>query len=175
MKRAKRYNIIIYTSLLLAIILLALGGRDYLKDKSNGSTTQEEIVETEEPVEKEERKEEKVEEPEELKEVDKLSVIKKYLDSVQDQIKKDKKITAKMISSWGDYTIDDIEFQREITTKYYEYKVNIIIPNLDAKYPGKKNEKLSTKEYIVLTMYFDIADSERVNGFIVKNIDLIEE
>lgn len=174
MKRAKRYNIIIYTSLILAIILLALGGRDYLKDKNNGSNV-EEVVDTSEPVKKEERKEEKVEEPEELKDIDKHSVIKKYLDSVQDQIKKDKKITAKMISSWGDYTIEDIEFQREITTKYYEYKANIVIPKLDAKYPGKKNEKLSTKEYIVLTMYFDIADSERANGFIVKNIDLIEE
>ena len=173
MKRAKRYNIIIYTCLILAIILLALGGRDYLKDKNNGTT--EDIAEVEEPIKKEERKDEKVEEPDYLKDVDKYSIIKKYLDSIQDQIKKDKKITAKMVSSWGDYTIEDIEFQREITTKYYEYKANIVIPKVDAKYPGKKNEKLSNDEHIVLTMYFDIADSERSNGFIVKNIDLIEE
>ena len=63
----------------------------------------------------------------------------------------------------------------EVTTKYYEYKVNIIIPAKDAKIPGKKNEKLSTEEYIVISLYFDIADSERSNGYIVKNIDLIEE
>ena len=176
MKRAKRYNIIIYTSLILAMILLALGGRDYLKDLKNGTNTENTIENNEEaePIERTETGK-KVEEPEDLREVDKESVIKKYLDSVLDQIKKDKKITYNMIKTWGDYQISDIEYQREITTKYYEYKANIMIPNKDAKIPGKKNEKLSTEEYIVITLYFDIADSERANGFIVKNIDLVNK
>ncbi len=174
MKRAKKYNIIIYTSLLLAIILLALGGKDYLKDKQDDTTKEVETLEDEETIERIDSDEE-VEVPEYLKNVDIESVIKKHLDSIADQIKKDKKITYNMINTWGDYSIEDIEFRREITTKYYEYRVNILIPNKDAKIPGKKNEKLSTEEYIVIRLYFDIADSERSNGFIVKNIDIIDK
>lgn len=175
MKKAKRYNLIIYTSLILAIVLLALGGRDYLKDKKteNEVDTTKETTEVDEPIERPETTE-PVEEPEELQKVDMEGVIKKYLDSLQDQIQKSKVITYSMIKTWGDYSIGEIEYKREITTKYYEYQVNIMIPNKDAKIPGKKNEKLSTEEYIVVSLYFDIADSERYNGYIVKNIDIIE-
>ena len=56
-----------------------------------------------------------------------------------------------------------------------EYKVDIKIPKKDAKLPGEKNKELSTKDYIVLSLYFDIAESERVNGYIVKNVDVIKE
>lgn len=175
MKRSKKYNIIIYTSLILAIILLALGGKDYLKEQKTGNKVQTEnqSSETGETIERTDNGE-KAEEPEELKNVDIEGVIKKYLDSILDQIQKDKTITYNMIKTWGDYSISEIEYRREITAKYYEYKVNIMIPNKDAKIPGKKNEKLSTDEFIVISLFFDIADSQRVNGFIVKNIDKIE-
>ena len=175
MKRAKKYNIIIYSSLLLAAILLALGGRDYLK--SQGETTGQAELEEGNYEEKIERVEpaKKEPEPEKLQSVDKESVIKKYLDSILDQIKKDKTITYKMIKTWGKYEIGDIEYQRTITTNYYEYKVNIIIPKDDPKLPCEKNEELSSEGYTVITLYFDIVDSERVNGYIVKNIDIIEE
>ncbi len=177
MKRAKKYNLIIYTSLILAIALLALGARDYLKEKKEENKTMSEVETTndEEEIIDRTEPEEKVEEPDYLKEADIEGIIKKHLDSIADQIKKDKKITYNMINTWGDYTIGEVEYRREITTKYYEYKVNIVIPNKDAKIPGKKNEKLSTEDYIVISLYFDIANSERSNGYIVKNIDLIEE
>ena len=175
MKRAKKYNIIIYSSLLLAAILLVLGGRDYLKSQgeTNGQveleeSSEDEKIERVEPAKKEP-------EPAELQSVDKASVIKKYLDSILDQIKKDKTITYKMIKTWGKYEIGEIEYQRTITTNYYEYKVDIIIPKADPKLPCPKNKELSTKESTVLTLYFDIVDSERANGYIVKNIDIIEE
>lgn len=175
MKRTKKYNIIIYTSLILAIALLAFGARDYLKSEKEEKNTMSEVETTNDEEIDRTEPEERIEEPDYLKEVDIEGIIKKHLDSIADQIKKDKIITYNMINTWGDYSIGEVEYRREITTKYYEYKVNIIIPAKDAKIPGKKNEKLSTEEYIVISLYFDIADSERSNGYIVKNIDLIEE
>lgn len=177
MKRAKKYNIIIYTSLSLAIVLLLLGGRDYFVSLSE--TPQEEVVNEVEKKPDIKRNDTsanaKTEEPLELQGVDKVGVVTKYLDSILDQIHKDDIITYKMIKTWGAYEVGDIEFQREITSNYYEYIVNINIPKMDAKLPSDKNEKLSTEQYIVLSLYFDLAESERVNGYIVKNVDIIEE
>lgn len=174
MKKSKEYNIIIYTCLLLAIILLVLGGRDYLKDLNK--PTQEEIIEPEGSQNEVERPEDvkKEKEPEDLQKVDKEGVIKKYLDSLYDQIKKDKKIPYKIIKTWGKYSVGEIEYQRKITSNYYEYKVNINIPNKNAKLPCPANEELSTEEYTVITIYVDIVESDRQKGYIVKNIDLIE-
>jgi len=175
MKKTRKYNIIIYSCLLLAVILLILGGIDYLKNEEpsvsqepeiNEPTGEEEVERKEEPVTKE---------PQELIDADKEGAIKKYIDSLVDQIAKSKKLPYKMVKTWGDYSIGEIEYQRKITSRYYEYKVNVIIPNLDAKLPSKKNEKLSTDKYLVLTMYFDIVDSEKQNGLYVKNVDIIEE
>ena len=174
MKKSKEYNIIIYTCLLLAIVLLVLGGRDYLKDLNN--PTKEEIIEPEGSQEEIERPDntKKEKEPEELQSVDKAGVVKKYLDSLVDQIIKDKKIPYKTIKTWGKYSVGEVEYQRKITSNYYEYKVNINIPNKNAKLPCPKNEELSTEEYTVITIYVDIAESERQKGYIIKNIDLIE-
>ncbi len=174
MKKTRKYNIIIYGCLLVAVILLALGGIDYLKGKEPSVSQEPEAqVPTEEdPIERKDEPKDK--EPEELVNADKEGVIKKYLDSLVDQIEKSKKLPYKMVKTWGDYSIGEIEYQRKITARYYEYKVNIVIPNLDAKLPSKKNEKLSTDKYLVLTMYFDIIDSEKQNGLYVKNVDIIE-
>jgi len=174
MKKSKEYNIIIYTCLLLAIILLVLGGRDYLKDLNK--PTQEEVVEQDNSPSEITRPEETKNEPEpaELQPVDKVGVIKKYLDSLYDQIKKDKKIPYSTIKTWGKYSVGEVEYQRKITSNYYEYKVNINIPNKNAKLPCPKNEELSSEENTVITIYVDIVESDRQKGFIVKNIDLIE-
>ena len=178
MKRTKKYNLIIYTCLLLAAVLLILGGRGYLKEQQEG-TVIDEIINT--PDKKEENKIEEIPtekeiEPEELQKVDKVGVIKKYLDSIAEHIyKKEKVITYKIIKTWGDYELGEVEYQRKITTNYYEYKVNINIPKQNAKLPCPKNEELSNEEFVVITLYFDIIESERVNGYIVKNVDIIEE
>ena len=46
MKRTKKYNIIIYTSLILAIALLAFGARDYLKSEKEEKNTMSEVETT---------------------------------------------------------------------------------------------------------------------------------
>ena len=173
MKKASKYNLIIYGSLFLALICLLLGGRDYLKDLDK-DPTQRNIEEAEEYiVERTGDIDEK--EPEELKNGDKASIIQKYFDSIIDQVQADDLLTLKMIKSWGSYEITNITYQREIVTNYYEYIVDIKIPNLDAELPSGKNEEASTEEYIVLTLYIDIIKSDIRNGYVVKNIDAFNE
>ena len=175
MKKSKKYDMIIYGSLILAVILLLLGGGDYLlSEKENKSDN---IIQSSENKQVIERNEDapKGEEPEELQAIDKKNIVRKYLDSILDQIQKDETLTYKMVRTWGKFEVLKVEYQREISSSYYEYKVDIKIPKKDAKLPGEKNKELSTKDYIVLSLYFDIAESERVNGYIVKNVDVIKE
>lgn len=166
MKKNKKYDIIIYGSLIGAIICIILGYSDYLytlKDKGISFSKKETNI-VEETT--------KEEEPENLHNIDKNSIVKKYLDSILDQIVTDDLISFDMINTWDNYEVLSTSYEREIVESYYSYLVDIKISNMNAFLPTSKNKELSTEEYLVITLRFNIAYSASKNGFIVKSIDI---
>ena len=170
MKKNKKYDIIIYGCLVGAFIFILLGYWDNLKDlKEDGLSFSLKNQETEENSSTEQKEYDL--EPNELVNADKNGIIKKYLDSLLDRIDVDPLISYNMINTWEEYEILNIEYDRKIAENYYAYIVDIKISNKDAVIPTNKNEKLSTNEYLVVTLNVNIAYSELKNGFIVKKID----
>ncbi|MGN1371058.1 MAG: hypothetical protein ACI4XM_02095 [Candidatus Coprovivens sp.] len=170
MKKNKKYDIIIYSCLVGAFIFILLGYWDNLKDlKEDGLSFSLKNQETEENSSTEQKEYDL--EPKELVNADKNGIIKKYLDSLLDRIDVDPLISYNMINTWEEYEILNIEYDRKIAENYYAYIVDIKISNKDAVIPTNKNEKISTNEYIVITLNVNIAYSELKNGFIVKKID----
>ncbi len=165
----KKYDIIIYSSLVLALMFIVLGYWDNLKDLKNEGISfslKEEKTEnkTEEP---------KDTEPNELIKVDKKDLVKKYLDSLLDQIQTDTLITYDIISSWGKYEVLNINYNRKIADNYYSYIVDLKISNKSNSIAV--NKKLSTKEYDVITLNVNIAYSITSKCYIVKKIDIPAE
>ncbi len=156
MKKAKKYNIIIYSTLTLGILLLVIGGVQFFKNPDNNKTketTEEKVLE---------------QEPEEMKAVDKESIIHNYLTELVNQNKVDDLINYDSIKTWQTFRLGNVEFQRTIAFNYYEYKVDIIIENPEAILPVEKNKELSNQDIQVITVRVDLfKDSE----IIVKNID----
>lgn len=175
-KKINKYDIIIYSCLLAAIICLILGGKDYFKTLDEETTIKDEVKSAikeinsnEEDIPTDTNTGEP--EPEKLANFDKFSIVQKYLDSILDQIVKDNLISYKMIKSWDEYSVLNMRYSKEITTKYYEYIVDIKISNKKANLPTEENSELSTDEYSVITLKFYIQDSYERNGFIVKKVD----
>lgn len=170
MKKNKKYDIIIYTSLLGAIFFIVLGSMDHIKDfKEEGISFSK--TETKEQKNDEVEEVDPNTEPLELQNEDKNILVKKYIDSVLDQIEFDSLIDYKMVESWGNYEILSTTYEKEIAEDYYSYYTNIKISNLDAILPVEKNEELSTKDYIVITIKANILNSEERNGLFVKKLD----
>lgn len=175
-RKINKYDIVIYSCLILAIICLLLGGKDYLNSLENESTVQEEVKSAiksingaEEGISTENSTGNP--EPEELVNFDKKSLVQKYVDSIIDQILEDKVITYAMVNSWGEYEIVNVEYDHEVTENYYAYKADIKIANKKGLIPGKLNEELSTEENPVLRVNVYIEYSTRQNGYIVKYMD----
>ncbi len=158
MNKVKKYNIIIYSTLFLGILLLIVGGVYFLNNPeesySSKNTTKE--LYTNEP------------EPEEMVAVDKAEIINNYLNELTNQSKVDDLINYDSIKTWENFHVGKIEFQRTIAFDYYEYKVDIVIDNPNATIPVEKNYSLSTEESQVITVLVDILKNEEI---IVKNID----
>lgn len=163
MKKFNKYDIIIYSCLILAIVSLVLGGRDYFNSLQEESTIKEEVnaaikninPEEEEVVVKEEK------EPTILKDIDKKTLLLNYLSNLN---KQSKIITSDMVKTWGNYEINDITYKREVAKNYYQYIVNIKISNPKGTIPGKLNEEKTTKENPVLI----------VNAYLIYNPDTKE-
>lgn len=170
----KKYDIIIYSCLAGALVFICLGYWDNLKDLKDENLSFS-IKEKNTQEEKAEEKKELDLEPKELINADKNGIIKKYLDSLLDQINVDVLITYDMIYSWDNYEILNITYDRKIADNYYAYVVDIKIDNKDAILPTNKNEKLSTKDYIVVTLNVNITYSTVKNGYLVKKIDIPTE
>lgn len=169
MKKNKKYDIIIYGSLVLAFIFVCLSYWDNIvnpTDKSLSYSLKDES--TEETTEYEETDSE----PTELVDFDKKGIVQKYLDSVLDRITTDTIISYEMITSWDTYEVLDMKYERKIAEDYYAYTVDIKINNLEANIPTNKNEELSTEEYLVVTLNANIIYSESQNGYLVKKIDI---
>ena len=157
MKKINKYDLIIFSCLFLAIICLVIGIKDYmvnLEEKSNikneltsalnsiNSNDNEEVIKNEK-------------EPSNVKEVDKKTLINNYLNAIKSQIVINNDIDYKMINSWGNYSIDNIIYIREVTDDYYQYNIQI---------------KTTTKEIIDANVYIYYAPNQ--NSYTIKLIEL---
>lgn len=176
-RKINKYDIVIYSCLILAIICLLLGGRDYFNSLENESTVKDEVKSAIKSINGAEEgistsNDTGKPEPEELINFDKKSLVQKYVDSIIDQILEDEVITYAMVNSWGDYEIVNVEYDHEVTDNYYAYKADIKISNKKGLIPGDLNEELSTEENPVLKVNVYIEYSSRHNGYIVKYMDV---
>lgn len=166
MKKNKKYDIIIYGSLIGAIICIIFGYGDslyILKDTSISFSKKEETNILEDTI---------IEEPSIMQSIDKKSIIKEYLYSINDQIIIDDVISFDMINSWDTYEVLNTTYDGEILESYYSYLVDIKISNKNATLPTSKNKSLSTNKYIVITLKFNIAYNKTTNNYLVKSIDI---
>lgn len=166
MKKNKKYDIIIYGSLIGAIICIIFGYGDslyILKDTSISFSKKEETNILEDTI---------IEEPSIMQSIDKKSIIKEYLYSINDQIIIDDVISFDMINSWDTYEVLNTTYDGEILESYYSYLVDIKISNKNATLPTSKNKSLSTNKYIVITLNFNIAYNKTTNNYLVKSIDI---
>ena len=172
-KKILVYDIFIYTTLILAISILALGGLSYfyslqeksnLKNELNGAIKElkgeEEVIQIKET------------EPDLMKEVNKEIIIEDYLNKVYDQTIKDDIITDDIIKTWEKYEVINVKYNRNISDNYYSYIVDIKIANLKAKLPTTKNLNLSTDEYIVVSLCANISHSIENNTYSVKSFNI---
>ena len=162
----KKENIIIYGSLVAAIICLIYAGVDYYRDLNDSVKVKDEIKEafkemTNNDTDNTKNAQVPEVEPSILQKTDKKAIIIDRLNDIKNRKSEDDMFTYKMIRSWGNYEILDITYQKEVIEDYFMYSVNIKIPNMDASIPDIKNEELSTDNYIVITF----------KTFIIKNND----
>ena len=172
-KRSKRYDIIIYISLILAFICVMISIMDNNSESFSKETTP---TETEEPIQKPTSDATNLDElntiePVELQNTDKKSIIKKYLDEIMDRVIKDDVIPYNMIKTWKTYDILNISYERQIIEYYYSYKVDLKLTGNNIIIPAGKNEELSTQDYTVITLRFNILKSGKQNGYVVKAIE----
>lgn len=157
MKKAKKYNIIIYSTLSLGILFLVIGGVQFFKNPEESYSAK--VEETKRVIE---------EEPAEMVDVDKASIIHNYLNQLLEETINDDLISYDSIKTWLNFRVGEIEFQRTIAFNYFEYKVDIIIQNNEAILPVEKNLELSNEELQVITLLVDLYKTDEI---IVKNID----
>ncbi len=174
-KRINKYDIIIYISLIFAIVCIGIaikGYYDSLEEKNPLSNEIKEAVKEMKPVEEEEENPE-ITEPSNMLEVDKEEIINNDFNSVIDKHLNKYIVTRDMLLTWGAYHIKDIEYVKTITENYYCYKVSIDIPNIDASIPTNINEDESSDEIINISLYIDIAYNPTKDQYSVKEIEQI--
>ncbi len=165
MKKNKKYDIIIYGSLIGAIICIIFGYGDYiysLKDATISFSKKEPSI-SEDTI---------IEEPSIMQSIDKKTLFNEYLYSINDQIIIDDVISFDMLNSWDNYEVLSITYDGEILESYYSYLVDIKISNKNATLPTGKNKRLSTNNYIVITLNFNVAYNKTTNTYVVKSIDI---
>ena len=170
MKHSTIENILIYTCLGLAVILIGYVLKESYANKNKDESVIKELESVFEKKEEEEpiKKEKKYIEPNNIKTLDKGVVINKYFDDILNRRKDNEVITYDTLISWGAYEILSIDYVKPIANNYYAYDVNIKIPNTKAIISGRLNEKLSKEDYLVVTIEFDLLLDN--NSFIIKNI-----
>ena len=161
LKKKVKYDIIIYGCLFTALILIGSTGYSYFSDTSYSIK---DIFS--------EKEEEPELEPQELTKVDKKTLLLNYINDLLDEKITDEVLTYEILHSWESYEILDINYDREITTNYYAYLVNIKINNTNALIPTSKNKELSNDKYLVISLNINILKDETTNEYIVKSIDI---
>ena len=173
-KQNKKYNLIIYSSLFFAIICMLIAIKDYY-NSLEAETISNEFKEAIKEIKEEGVEEESpiiIEETEQMKDVDKITIINSELENIIERKSHNNLITREMILTWGNYEISNVEYKREITENYYCYRVDIEIFNITGELPTEPNIELSTDDYKVVTLYFNIAYNPKSNNYTVKAIEI---
>ncbi len=171
MKHSTFENIVIYGSLIIAVILIGYVVKESYSNKNKDESVIKELdkifekKEEEKPIKKKEYKE-----PKELQAVDKLEVINNYFQDIIIRKAENEVITYDTLYSWESYEILKIEYKRQITDNYHAYDCIIKIPNKKAILSGRVNEELTTEEYWVVNIEFDLLYEN--NKLTIKNIDV---
>lgn len=168
--KSKKYNFIIYTSLIIALVCIIVSGSSYLKNDTTSYSLTEELKEVVKETDTEE--ELTIDTATSTPDLDEKTLIENKLKNIVDGTDKDELLTENITKTWEEYSIENISYLREIAPSYYAYQIDIKISNLDAVIPVNKNEELSTDEYLVFTLNFNITYSQRDNGYIVKLIEI---
>lgn len=162
LSKKKSYDIIIYGCLLVALVLTGIGGYSYL---GGTSYSLKDIIypekQTEVPIE-----------PKELTEVDKKVLVDNYITELLDEIKTDEVLTFETLRSWESYEVLNIKYEREIADNYHSYIVDLKINNNDAILPTYKNDKLSTEEYNVITIRFNVLKDSNSTEYSIKSAEI---
>jgi len=140
MKHKTRENIIIYGSLLLALLLIIYAAKIYY---DNGDNSYEAFKELNEVFNNEKVVEEKIEteeEPDLIRFIDKGPIISKYFDD--------------KVYSWGDFEIKEIKYFKEVTDTYYSYIVAVKIKEKNADVSNLINVDESIKDYYLVKLKF---------------------
>lgn len=172
MKHSTIDNIIIYGSLILAVILIGYVLKESYKNKNKDESVISELENIFEKKEKNtiEKKAKEYIEPESVKNIDKLSVINNYFQDILIRKTENEVITYKTLHSWGAYEILNINYKKQIADNYYGYDIDIKIPNKEAIISGRLNQELTTDKYLVVTIEFDMLNEN--GNLIIKNVDV---
>ncbi len=162
LSKKKSYDIVIYGCLLVALVLIGIGGYSYIDGTSYS---------LKDIIYPEKQKESPVE-PKELNEVDKKVLVENYITELLDEIKTDEVLTYETLRSWEKYEILNVEYEREIADNYHSYLVDLKITNQNAILPTKKNEKLSTDEYNVITIRFNVLKDTNSTEYSIKTTEI---
>ena len=171
-KKINKYDFIIYSSLMVAIIFIIIAIKSYYDNLDENETFFSSFKSAVQEMNEDPNttpEEKKEEEPEDMKPVDKKEIINKELSLILEEKSLTDYLTKEMLESWGEYEIINIKFIRTITENYYCYQVDIKVPSKKAIFPTNSNRKKSTEEYQVLSTYFNISSSN--NTYKVKSID----
>ena len=171
LRRNIKFDFIIYSCLLGASSLLVFSAKSYCASLSEYNGFSSEIKNALKEIKGDSNKNDYSEEkPEVLSNINEKELIENYLYSILDDIKTDQNISKEMIKSWNNYEIINSEYIREITNTYYSFSFDVKIPNQNAILPTDKNEKLSTEDYIIISLIANISIKNDINQ--VKNIDI---
>ncbi len=156
----KRYNILIYLTLSLALICIAVGLIN------NGSNNTANAIKEQAPIQKN---------TDPLQKTNKKLIIKDYIDKILKEEVSNNILTKEMIETWYQYDINNIEYYKNkaITndTSLYSYKVEFKIYNQGASLPIENGIKEGT-EYITTNLIVNIIFDNEKGSYIVDNIEL---
>jgi hypothetical protein len=162
LRKKIKYDLVIYTCLIGALVLIGLSAKEYL---NNTSYSIKEILFPKEQVVV-------VPEPPEFKKINKEQLLNNYINELLDQIKTDDVLTYEILRSWNDYKIINIKYDKEILNNYHSYLVEIEIKNENAILPTKKNKDKSNDKKSVIELRMNVLKDPETNETIVKKVDI---
>lgn len=170
LKRNVKFDIIIYSCLIVATVLLVMGTKSYFLslDEYSGLTSEVKTA-IKEMKNEEEIVEDIIEKPATLDDINEQELIENHLYNILDNISRDENISQDMIRSWNNFEVINTNYIREITPTYHSYSFDLKIHNLSAKLPVTKKEE-STDEYIIITLVANISIKD--SKYQVKTIDI---
>ena len=170
MKHKTRENIIIYGSLLLALLLIIYAAKTYYDNRDNSYEAFKELNEVFNNEKVVEEKIEIEEEPDLIRFIDKRPIVINYFDDILNRKINDSLLTYDKVYSWGDFEIKEIKYFKEVTDTYYSYIVAVKIKEKNADVSDLINVDESIKDYYLvdLKFYFVYENGE----LSVKNVEV---